>query len=146
MDVLAKIFTKYTEQRQFIFDEILMSLEKLPPTKQSARQYRLTDGSLAVGVVLGSGFLSNTMVSGLREETKSLHSQISTLNDQKSVLSGKLGSANTFDTQMAGRMVHDALNGKSVVIFRAPNAEDGDVDAVSKLIGQAGGAVTGAAR
>lgn len=43
MDVLSKIFTKYTEQRQFIFDEILISLEKLPATKQSARQYRLTD-------------------------------------------------------------------------------------------------------
>ncbi|KAK3697557.1 Sister chromatid cohesion protein 2 [Vermiconidia calcicola] len=44
MDVLAKIFTKYTEQRQYIFDEILHSLEKLPATKQSARQYRLSDG------------------------------------------------------------------------------------------------------
>ena len=43
MDVLAKIFTKYTEQRQYIFDEILVSLEKLPATKQSARQYRLQD-------------------------------------------------------------------------------------------------------
>jgi len=43
MDVLAKIFTKYTEQRQYIFDEILISLEKLPATKQSARQYRLAD-------------------------------------------------------------------------------------------------------
>ena len=43
MDVLAKIFTKYTEQRQFIFDEILISLEKLPAQKQSARQYRLVD-------------------------------------------------------------------------------------------------------
>ncbi len=43
MDVLAKIFTKYTEQRRWIFDEILVSLEKLPATKQSARQYRLPD-------------------------------------------------------------------------------------------------------
>jgi len=100
--------------------------------------------ALAVGVVLGSGLLSNTMLSGLREETKSLHSQINTLNDEKTVFNGKLSSANTFDTQMAGRMVHDALNGKSVVIFRAPDAKDDDVDAVSKLIGQAGGAVTGA--
>ena len=43
MDVLAKIFTKYDAQRQYIFDEILVSLEKLPATKQSARQYRLPD-------------------------------------------------------------------------------------------------------
>jgi copper transport outer membrane protein MctB len=99
--------------------------------------------ALAVGVLLGSGLLSNTMLSGLREETKNLHGQINGLNDEKNVLSGKLSSANAFDTQLAGRMVHDALNGKSVVLFRAPDAKDDDVDAVSKLVSQAGGAVTG---
>jgi hypothetical protein len=99
--------------------------------------------ALAVGVVLGSGFLSNTMVSGLRDESKNLHNQINALNDEKNVLNGKLGSANTFDTQMSGRIVHGALNGKSVVIFRAPDAKDDDVDAVAKIIGQAGGALAG---
>ncbi len=83
------------------------------------------------------------MLSGLREETKSLHGQINGLNDEKNILNEKLGSANNFDTQLAGRMVHDALNGKSVVVFRAPDAKDEDVDAVSKLVGQAGGAITG---
>ena len=62
---------------------------------------------------------------------------------RSNVLNAKLGSANAFDAQMAGRMVHDALNGKSMVIFRAPDAKDEDVDAVSKIVGQAGGAVTG---
>jgi Copper transport outer membrane protein, MctB len=40
-------------------------------------------------------------------------------------------------------MVHDALGGKSVVVFRTPDAKDDDVAAVSKIIGQAGGSVTG---
>ncbi|KAJ5653654.1 hypothetical protein N7490_000657 [Penicillium lividum] len=44
MDVLAKIFSKYPEQRPFILDEILVSLEKLPSTRQSARQFKLADG------------------------------------------------------------------------------------------------------
>ncbi|KAG5304728.1 sister chromatid cohesion protein Mis4 [Histoplasma capsulatum G186AR] len=44
MDVLAKIFAKYPEQRPFILDEILVSLEKLPSTRQSARQFKLIDG------------------------------------------------------------------------------------------------------
>ncbi|KAI9683548.1 MAG: Sister chromatid cohesion protein 2 [Trizodia sp. TS-e1964] len=44
MDVLAKIFLKHTDQRTFIFDEILTSLEKLPITRQSARQYKLIEG------------------------------------------------------------------------------------------------------
>src|ERR1700691_6768110 len=85
------------------------------------------------------------MVSGLRDESRNLHNQINALNDQKNVLNGKLGSANAFDAQMAGRVVHDALNGKLLVIFRAPDAKDDDVEAMSKIVGQAGGAVNGTA-
>jgi cohesin loading factor subunit SCC2 len=44
MDVLAKIFSRYPEQRSFILDEILASLEKLPQTQKSARQFKLGDG------------------------------------------------------------------------------------------------------
>ncbi|KAL4786785.1 sister chromatid cohesion C-terminus-domain-containing protein [Aspergillus varians] len=44
MDVLANIFSKYPAQRPFILDEILVSLEKLPSTRQSARQFKLADG------------------------------------------------------------------------------------------------------
>ncbi|KAK8207987.1 Sister chromatid cohesion protein 2 [Zalaria obscura] len=43
MDVMARIFARYTDQRQFIFDEILMSLEKLPVGRQSARLFKLID-------------------------------------------------------------------------------------------------------
>jgi Copper transport outer membrane protein, MctB len=99
--------------------------------------------ALAVGVVLGSGLLSNSLLSGLRDESKNLHGQINTLNDQKKALNEKISTADAFDTQMAGPMVHDALNGKSVVIFRSPDANNDDVDAVSRIIGQSGGAVTG---
>lgn len=44
LDVLSKIFLRYPNQRTFIIDEILSSLEKLPITPQSARQYRIADG------------------------------------------------------------------------------------------------------
>lgn len=99
--------------------------------------------ALAVGVVLGSGFLSDTLLSSLRDEKRDLNAQISGLNDQKNVLNEKLSAANTFDTQLVGRIVHDALGGKSVVVFRTPDAQDDDVATVSKFIGQAGGTVTG---
>lgn len=113
----------------------------------SLRQHALSLAAvflaLAVGVVLGSGFLSDTLLSSLRDEKRDLHTQIDGLNDQKNVLNEKLSAANNFDTQLGGRMVHDALTGKSVVIFRTPDAKDDDVASVSKIIGQAGGAVTG---
>lgn len=113
----------------------------------SLRQHALSLAAvflaLAVGVVLGSGLLSDTLLSSLRDEKRDLHTQINGLNDQKNVLNEKLSAANSFDTQLAGRMVHDALAGKSVVVFRTPDAQDDDVAAVTKFIGQAGGAVTG---
>ena len=99
--------------------------------------------ALAVGVVLGSGFLSDTLLSSLRDEKRDLYSQISGLNDQKNVLNEKLSAANNFDTQLGGRIVHDGLGGKSVVVFHTPDARDDDVAAVSKIVAQAGGTVTG---
>ncbi|KAI9877619.1 MAG: Sister chromatid cohesion protein 2 [Pleopsidium flavum] len=43
-DVLARVFAKYEDQRECIVLEILTSLEKLPQTRQSARQFKLIDG------------------------------------------------------------------------------------------------------
>lgn len=99
--------------------------------------------ALAVGVVLGSGFLSDTLLSSMRSEKRDLYTQISGLNDQKNVLNEKLSAANNFDNQLVGRIVHDVLAGKSVVVFRTPDAKDDDVAAVSKIVGQAGGTLTG---
>ncbi|KAF5559906.1 cohesin loading factor subunit SCC2 [Fusarium phyllophilum] len=44
MDMLSQIFLIKPEQRQGIIDDILTSLEKLPVGKQSARQFKLSDG------------------------------------------------------------------------------------------------------
>ncbi|KAI9894881.1 MAG: Sister chromatid cohesion protein 2 [Vezdaea aestivalis] len=44
MDVLANVYSHYQSQRMYIFDEVLTSLEKLPVTRQSARQFKLMDG------------------------------------------------------------------------------------------------------
>jgi cohesin loading factor subunit SCC2 len=44
MDSLAKIFARHPDQRQSIFTEILSSLEKLPSTRQSARQFKMPEG------------------------------------------------------------------------------------------------------
>jgi hypothetical protein len=99
--------------------------------------------ALAVGVVLGSGLLSNTLLSGLRDDKHDLQNQINTLTDQKNALNEKLGAADDFDGQVAGRIVHDALAGKSVVLFRTPDADNDDVEALTRIVGQAGGSVTG---
>jgi Copper transport outer membrane protein, MctB len=99
--------------------------------------------ALAIGVVLGSGFFSDTLLSGLRNEKRDMAAQITGLTDQKNALNEKLSASNNFDSQVIGRIVHDALGGKTVVIFRTPDAKDDDVAAVSKIVGLAGGSVTG---
>ena len=94
-------------------------------------------------MVLGSGFFSDTLLSSLRNEKRDMAAQITGLTDQKNALTEKLSAANNFDNQLVGRIVHDALAGKTVVIFRTPDAKDDDVAAVSKIVSQAGGSVTG---
>jgi hypothetical protein len=99
--------------------------------------------ALAVGVVLGSGLLSDTLLSGLRDEKRQLQDQINAVDEQKNALNEKLKAANDFDAAMADRMVHSALAEKSVAIFRTPDASDDTVAALTRLVGQAGGIVTG---
>jgi hypothetical protein len=99
--------------------------------------------ALAVGVVLGSGLLSDTLLSGLRDEKRDLHNHINSLDEQKNALNEKLKAASEFDSAMAGRMVRDALTAKSVVVFRTPDASDDVVDSLTRLVGDAGGTVTG---
>lgn len=98
--------------------------------------------ALAIGVVLGSGLLSNTLLSGMRDEKKELQTQIEVLTDEKNALNEMLGAANDFDTQVADRIVGGVLADKSVVVFTTPDANTDDVDAVARIIGQAGGVVT----
>src|SRR5262245_2303533 len=95
--------------------------------------------ALAIGVALGSGLLSNTVLAGLRDDKQQLQNQIETLTDSKNALNERLNAAGEFDGQMAPRILRDTLAGKSVVVFRTPDADDDDVDALSRLVGQGGG-------
>jgi outer membrane murein-binding lipoprotein Lpp len=99
--------------------------------------------ALAIGVALGSGLLSNTVLSGLRDDKHELQNQINALIDDKNALNEKLNAAGEFDAQMSPRILRDTLAGKSVVLFRTPDAADDDIDALTRLVGQAGGTVTG---
>src|SRR3984893_7117811 len=100
--------------------------------------------ALAIGVALGSGLLSKTLLSGLQDDKHELQNQINTLTDDKNALNEKLNAAGEFDAQMSPRILHGTLSGKSVVVFRTPDANDDDVDALSRMVGQAGGTGSGA--
>ncbi len=99
--------------------------------------------ALAVGVVLGSGVLSDTVLSGLRDDKKDLQGQINELTDQKNALNERLSAADDFNSQVSGRIVHDTLADKSVVLVRTPDADNDDVAALGRVLGQAGASISG---
>ncbi len=66
--------------------------------------------------------MSNTLLAGLKDDKTQMQNQINGLTDEKNVLNEKLSAANDFDAQMSPRIIRDALKGKSVVMFRTPDA------------------------
>ncbi|KGI68270.1 copper transporter [Mycolicibacterium rufum] len=99
--------------------------------------------ALAIGIALGSGLLSNTVLSGLRDDKAQMQTEIDSLTNDRNALNEKLSAAGDFDAQMAPRILRGSLADKSVVVFRTPDAADDDVDALSRLVGESGGTVTG---
>lgn len=99
--------------------------------------------ALAVGFVLGARMNSGPMLSVLRSDKGDLQQRVDDLAQENKVLGERLSAADDFDAAMSDRMIRGALAEKSVVVFRTPDAQDGDVDGVVRLIGQAGGSVTG---
>lgn len=97
--------------------------------------------ALAVGVVLGARVLSDPLAigpGGLEQEVRQQERV-----DDTAALTERLAAADEFDTTMSSRIVRDALRGKSVVVFLAPGADEGDVAALTGLVTAAGGTLTG---
>lgn len=94
--------------------------------------------ALAIGIALGSGLLSNTVLSGLRDDKQEMQQQIDTLTGERNALNEKLSAANDFDAQVAPRILAGSLADKTVVIFRTPDAADDDIEGLTRLVTQAG--------
>lgn len=99
--------------------------------------------ALAVGVVLGSGTLSGGLLSGLRDDKSELQDQVNALQETNNQLEQQLNSADGFDAAVSSRVVGDALAQRTVILVTAPDADPGDLEGVNRMIGAAGGTVTG---
>lgn len=99
--------------------------------------------ALALGVVLGSTSVSNGLLSGLRTDKSGLQQNLSSAETERNALREQLNAANGFDSAVAPLALRGALTQRSVVIFTAPDANSADRDALVRLIGQAGGSVSG---
>jgi len=83
------------------------------------------------------------VLSGLRDDKRDLQHQIDGLTQEKNALNEKLTAAGDFDAQMSTRILRGAMADKSVIMFRTPDAQDNDVEALARMVEQAGGTVTG---
>lgn len=60
-----------------------------------------------------------------------------------SEMRARLASADEFDSGIAGRVVAGGLDGRGILMLTTPDADSASVDAVSRLITEAGGTIEG---
>lgn len=94
--------------------------------------------ALAVGVVLGTRTQGNGLFSGTGERQ-----QVGDLRAENGRLTEQVKAADAFLSGAAGKVLTGALANRSVLIFTTPDADSGDVDAVTAALTTAGAAVTG---
>lgn len=95
--------------------------------------------ALAVGVVLGSGFVADTF--GSSSDAQDEREQ--QLRDENQQLSSNLNAANNFDAAIAGRLLGGSLKDRPVLIITTPNADEGDIAAVKDNLNKSGAIFNG---
>ncbi|MEV6258605.1 copper transporter [Nocardia sp. NPDC051911] len=99
--------------------------------------------ALAIGVVLGSQTLAADLLAGLRADKADLRQQVDALTERNRVLDEQTTAADRFIAGSSGRILGGALADRSVVVFTTPDADPGDVDAVTRALAAAGAGITG---
>lgn len=99
--------------------------------------------ALAVGVVLGSTTLSDSLLSGISGQKQQLGEQVNDLQAQRNGLNGQLSDADRFATGIGPLAVRGALAQRTIVLISTPGADPADTDALKSLLTAAGAQVTG---
>lgn len=99
--------------------------------------------ALALGVLLGSTTLSDSILSGISGQKAQLGEQVTGLQAQRNSLNSELSDADRFATGIGPLAVRGALTKRTVVLITTPDASRSDADAVRELLAAAGAQVTG---
>ncbi|MCJ1394624.1 Sister chromatid cohesion protein 2 [Xylographa bjoerkii] len=133
MNMTAQLFLRYPEQRRFILDEVLVSLQKLPVNRQQARQYKLEDGTniqlvsaLLMRLVHSCATRSVSQSSKRRKFNLAENDSTATSRSQghEDQDSGSEDAERTSDTENDNSEGHTAGNQKRGVSSTAPLAKD----------------------
>lgn len=98
--------------------------------------------ALALGVVLGSTGISDRLLAGLSSDKVSLGRQVGDLQTQRAALSDQVRAGDQFAAATGPAAVRGALQGRTVLVVTTADADPSDRDALTRLVGAAGGVVT----
>ncbi|MGD0683832.1 MAG: copper transporter [Streptosporangiaceae bacterium] len=99
--------------------------------------------ALAIGIVFGSTELRGVTLRALQHEAKSLHNELNATNSTNRGLGQQVSEDQSFATAAAPLLLAHLLEGQSVVLVTAPNADPKVISGVTTAVLQAGGTVTG---
>jgi hypothetical protein len=102
--------------------------------------------ALAVGVVLGSTTLSDSLLSGISGQKAQLGEQVADLQAQRNSLDARLSDADKFATGVGPLAVRDQLPQRTVIVISTADAHQADEQALASLLAAAGAHVTGQIR
>jgi hypothetical protein len=99
--------------------------------------------ALALGIVLGSTALSDSLLSGLSGQKDQLATQVSDLKSQNNALTAQLSAADRFATGVGPMAVRGALTQHTIVLITTENASQADTETIKSLLTAAGATITG---
>jgi hypothetical protein len=102
--------------------------------------------ALALGVVLGSTTLSDSLLAGLSGQQARLGERVSDLQARQAGLDAKLSDADRFATGVGPLAARGLLTQRTITLISTPDAGQSDQDAVRTLLEAAGARVTGQLR
>ncbi|XVQ07921.1 copper transporter [Spirillospora sp. CA-255316] len=99
--------------------------------------------ALALGIILGSTTLSQSVTKGLQRQTSSLAKSNDELRRTQGRLEAQLEGDENFARTMGPQLVAERLKGQSLVFVETPGAGNDSIEQLSNLAKSAGAAVTG---
>jgi hypothetical protein len=99
--------------------------------------------ALALGVILGSTALSDSLLSGISGQKAQLGEQVGNLQAQQNNLNARLSDADRFATGIGPLAVRGLLSQRTIMLLTTPDTPKSNVAALSTLLAAAGAQVTG---
>jgi hypothetical protein len=103
--------------------------------------------AVALGIIIGTTALNDPIATNIEGQVTALEQDKRNLEDRTQQLKAQVNTADAFDSAVAPALVHGVLNGRSVLLIAGNDGVTTDsVDAITALIGAAGGSVSGTIR